>query len=125
MTKYLLINQGNLEACYIDNTITEVKSSLTDFFRTAYGEPVLDNDPNLENDFEYVSQSKFNSISDMTLEQLQKEFDKFNWLVIPFDNKEELIEKLINELEEDVSREDIVENVEEAFEEELEYYGHN
>lgn len=110
--KYILMNQGNVNACYIDNGLSEVKESLKDFFLTAFGEPLADGDERLEDTFHYCSQSRFDSINDMNFEQLQHEFDcEFGWTLIPLSQKDKLVEL---QMAEGFNKEYIEESIETA-----------
>lgn len=96
MTKYILMNLGNPEACYIDNGLDAVRESLKFFFENSFDEILEDDDERLEDSFKYISKSRFNSVPNMTFEKLQEElYDEFNWGLVELDNRGELVEKVL------------------------------
>ncbi|AYP68185.1 hypothetical protein PQE75_gp053 [Bacillus phage vB_BcoS-136] len=120
MKKYILMNANNIEASYIvKGRIEEIRNDLKDRFLNTFGEPVADNDPRVEDDFHFISESRFNSVDTMTFEELKEEFEaEYGWVLVELDNKEELVSKVLDE-DNRVNREDIEEQIQYLIEEEI------
>jgi hypothetical protein len=75
---YTLKHNNNEDIEVKVTTLEEARQELRDFYKLSMT-MLNDNDPKLEDDFLYYSESKYKSIDSMNYEELKEEFDRFDW----------------------------------------------